>query len=308
MGYPAPLRPGDRVGIVSPAGPVDGERLRAGLALIRARGFEPVLGRHVHGRSKFFAGTDEERLADLTRLLRDPSIKAVFCARGGYGSQRLLPGLSRVIPHLTPKLFVGYSDITALHALFQKAGWVTWHGPMPGDWARLPDGGASLDALFAGLTGRLVGRLPSPHHRQPQTLVPGVARGRLVGGNLSLVAALLGTEYAVDMDGAILFLEDVGEAPYRIDRMLSSLQLAGHLNRVAGVVLGDFTDCAPPPGGAAVTVEDVLRSHFAQLGVPVLWQYPAGHGSVNMPLPLGLPVELDATRGAIRMLEVPVSV
>lgn len=307
MGQPAALRPGDRIGVVAPAGPVDGERLRLGLARIAARGYEVVVGRHVHGGSAFFAGTDAERLRDLVTMLKDPSIQAVFCARGGYGSQRLLPELSRIVPELTPKIFVGYSDITALHALFQKAGWVTWHGPMPGDWVRMPDGGLSVEMLFAALTGQVKERLPVPSYARPQTLVPGRARGRLVGGNLSLVAALLGTPYDVDTEGAILFLEDIGEAPYRIDRMLSSLQLAGKLHGVAGVILGQFTDCDPPPGAAAVTVGDVLRSHFAELGVPVLWRFPAGHGPVNIPLPLGLPVELDATEGEIRLLAAPVS-
>lgn len=308
MRQPAALRPGDRVGIVSPAGPVDRERLQAGISMIAARGYEVVVGEHVYRRDGLFAGTDQDRLSDLIRLLNDSSVKAVFCARGGYGSQRLLPELGRIVPGLRPKLFVGYSDITALHALFQRAGWVTWHGPMPGDWARLPDGGESVEALFSLLTGRVNEQLPLPRYARPETLVPGVARGRLVGGNLSLVAALLGTQYDVDTDGAVLFLEDVSEAPYRIDRMLSSLRLAGKLRAVAGVVLGQFTDCAPPPGGPAVTVDDVLRSHFANLGVPVLWRYPAGHGPVNMPLPLGLPVELDATRGAIRPLAPPVVV
>lgn len=307
---PPPLRSGDRIGIVAPAGPVDPEPLEAGINVIRRYGFEVIPAPHLYKRTGFFAGTDRERAADLLAMLEDPSIHAVLCARGGYGSQRLLPLLSGAIPTMAPKLFVGYSDITALHALLQRSGWITWHGPMPGEWSRLRDGGASVDALFAALTGRFgsEGEVPVTQFQGLKTLLDGLARGRLVGGNLSVVAALLGSEYEVQTEGAILFLEEVGEAPYRIDRMLSSLELAGKLQKVNGVLLGAFTGCEPAPGSPNVSAEQVLRSYFLPRGIPVLAGYPAGHGSWNMPLPLGCRVELDATNRRLRLLEPPVQI
>lgn len=303
---PMALLPKDRIGIIAPASPVDPERLRAGLQELERRGYEVVVGRHLFSRRSLFAGSDEERLADLRAMLEDPTVKAIFCARGGYGSQRLISGLRPVLDQIEPKIVVGYSDITALHSMFQRAGWITWHGPMPGDWVRMADGGFSVHALFALLRGEPMPHIPLPPGVKPRMLCPGRTRGRLVGGNLSLIAALLGTEHEIDTRGAILLLEEIGEAPYRVDRMLSSLRLAGKLDGLRGVILGDFTDCAPPPGGPQVYVEEVLQEHFGGLDVPVVMGFPSGHGRVNVPLPLGLEVELDADAGLVRLPIPPV--
>lgn len=308
QGLPPALRQGERIGIVAPASPVDPERLQAGIESLRKRGFVVEVGEHVFGSSTLFSGTDFERATDIIRMLQDPGIAAVFCARGGYGSQRLLPMIAQAIRRTQPKVLVGYSDITALHSMLQKAGWISWHGPMPGDWPRMTDNDFSVQLLFDLVSGKVSGELPTPAGSSPQAMHPGKATGPLVGGNLSLVAALLGTPYDVDTRGAILFLEDVGEAPYRIDRMLSSMHLAGKFDQVNGVLLGDFTDCHPTSAAPSVTVQDVLRSHFAHLGVPVLWNYPAGHGPVNIPLPIGHQVELDADRCCVRLMGTPVAV
>lgn len=303
---PPALAPGDTVGVVAPASPVDPQKLERGIQLLKNYGFRVKVGKHVLGRSSLFAATDRERAEDLCCMLESQEVKAIFCARGGYGSQRLLPLIASLAKKVQPKIFVGYSDITALHSLFQQYGWVTWHGPMPGDWVGMADHGFSVDALFAWLTGQANGHIALPVGTHPFAIRPGRATGRLVGGNLSLVAALQGTPYEVDTDDAILFIEDIGEAPYRVDRMLSSLHLAGKLDPLQGVVLGDFTDCNPQPGAPLVTVEEVLRSHFSEREIPVLMGFPSGHGKTNVPLPLGHEVELDADSGQIRVHSSPV--
>lgn len=304
---PRQLRVGDTVGIVAPSSPVDPARLERGIELLTARGYHVKVGRHVFGRSTLFAATDRDRAEDICRMLEDPSVAAIFCARGGYGSQRLLPMIASLVEQVEPKCLIGYSDITALHSLCQRAGWVTVHGPMPGDWVGQPDGGFSVNALFSLLSGSVQSAIPLPSDVRPEVVQPGRARGRLVGGNLSLIAALLGTPYEAQTADAILFLEDVGEAPYRVDRMLSSLQLAGKFRSIRGVILGDFTDCVPQQGAPPVAVEDVLRSHFGAMGVPVVMGYPAGHGRVNVPLPLGHEVELDADTGTVLLTTSPVA-
>lgn len=299
---PPAVRPGDTVGIVAPAGPVDPQRLEAGIARLRQKGYRVKMGRYVYKRDGFFAGTDRQRAEDLCRMLEDPAVGAVFCARGGYGSQRLLPLIAPLMQRFSPKSVIGYSDVTALHCLLLRAGWQSWHGPMAGDGQVQRDGGFSFDLLLALLAGETTVVIPLPPGARLETLHPGTARGPLVGGNLSLLAALLGSPYEVPTEGAILFLEDVGEAPYRIDRMLSSLSLAGKLAPLRGVILGEFTDCMPPPGAPPVTVDEVLSAHFAGLGIPVLKGFPAGHGRINVPLPLGCEVELDAGAGRITMV------
>lgn len=297
---PTRLVAGDVVGVVAPAGVVEETRLLAGVEAVRSLGLEVRLGASVRARDGFLAGTDDARLADFVGLWRDPSVRAIVCARGGYGSQRLVPRLAAELVG-RPKLIVGYSDVTAILSVLVTAGIVCVHGPMvANDLARGLDPGAKEH--FARL-------LFEPDYRWeavvPEPIRPGLARGRLVGGCLSVLAATLGTPWAVDTSGAVLFLEDVHERAYRLDRLLVHLRQAGALDDVAGVVLGTFEACKPFDG---VSPRDVLYDHFRDAPYPVAFGLRAGHlldeeDVRNWALPLGVEVELDADRGMLRALE-----
>jgi muramoyltetrapeptide carboxypeptidase len=293
------LRPGDRVGLIAPAGPPSPERFGQVELLFERQGLHVqwlpgCMARHpVHD---FLAGDDATRLADLHAAFADPSLQAVCCLRGGSGSARLLDRIDTALLRAHPKPFVGYSDITALHALRGRLGLVGFHAPMPASDLVLEGAEADADALFALLMQPLgAGHVFAPTLDAATWRVEGVARGRLLGGNLSIVASLLGTPWAWPVDGAVLFLEDVSEALYRVDRLLTHLRHAGVLARVNGFLLGSFTEDADPAA--------VLREHLGGLGKPVLAGWPAGHGRPHRALPLGAQVALDATAGTLTLDE-----
>jgi muramoyltetrapeptide carboxypeptidase len=294
------LNPGDLVAVVAPAGPALPEQL-AGLEALYARhGLRVRLYPGCHASTGYLAGPDALRLADLHAALADGEVAALHCLRGGYGAMRLLDAIDIDLVRRAGKLLVGYSDITALHALWCRAGLPSLHAPMPASDLIQPGRGDDEAALFALLrtglrAGDALAPLPALLLAPSDLHVPGRAQGLLVGGNLSLVAALLGTPWAWPAHGAILFLEDIHEEPYRVDRLLTQLRLAGVLDAAAGFVLGSFTEQAPPT--------DLLREMLAGLGKPLLAGWPAGHGTPNRPLPLGLHVVLDATAGRIEMAE-----
>ena len=251
-------------------------------------GWEPIVGEHVLERDGYLAGSDENRAADLNRFAADPSVDAIWCARGGYGAMRLLDRIDYDAWRRSPKTLIGYSDITALHAAIgPRAGLVTFHGPTAR--ARLTDfSEASLRASVAS-GGEPCGEAP-----RASVLHGGRARGRLVGGNLAIVAALLGSPYAPSFEGAILVLEDVNESIYRIDRMLTHLRLAGALDRLAGIAFGHFTDIPPEPSDEERPLLDVLREVARRCGVPCLANIPVGHVADQWTVPLGAFACLDA--------------
>jgi len=304
IGKPTRLRHGDVVGVVAPAGIVDAERLAAGVAVVEGWGLRVELGEAVGARAGYLAGDDASRRADLQRMLDDPRVRAVFCARGGYGSQRLVPDLDLAALLRHPKPVVGYSDATALLGALLRAGLLAVHGPMvAADLAR----GLSRRSL-----DHLRALLFDPDYRWeaevPVAIRPGRASGRLVGGCLSVLVTTLGTPWAPDTRGAILFLEDVNEVPYRIDRMLTHLRQAGCLDGVAGVVFGTMAACRSWDG---IAVADVVRACFADAPYPVGLGLPAGHdpaaaGVENLALPLGARVLLDTEAGRLIALEAAV--
>lgn len=274
-------------------------------------GLRVRLGRHVTARAGYLAGGDAERAADLMDMFRDPAVRAIFCVRGGYGSSRLLPEMDFAVIRENPKILVGFSDITSLLlALHTMAGLVTFHGPMlAGDpatgWTEFTEDWLRR-ALFAPMPLGLLTGLPGAP--PPVTIHGGRAGGALAGGNLSLVAASLGTPYQPDTRGKILFLEEVGEAPYRIDRMLTQLRNAGVFDGVAGILVGECVGCgtaaAPPDSGLEPPpVEAVLRDRLGGLGVPVLYGLAVGHGRHLATLPLGVRAVLDATAGFLAVTE-----
>ncbi len=280
------MRPGDRVGVAAPAGPVDEAELGPGLDLLRSLGLEVVPGGHLYDKKGYTAGRDRDRLADLHYMLAREDIRAVFFARGGYGSMRLLPGLDFVLAARHPKVVVGYSDITAiLLALHRRSDLVTFHGPVVKE---LPEkGGETLAGLFIEEAGGPLSRVVDLSQGGP-VLARGRASGRLLGGNLSMITHLSGTPFIPDLQGAVLFLEETGEPLYRVDRMITHLALSGALRGLAGLLVGDFTGCGQPD-----EVMDILMEHVAPLGIPVMAGFPVGHGRVNRLVPLGMEVTID---------------
>lgn len=289
---PQRLRPSDKISVVAPAGPFDRETFEAGLSILRER-YSPHFSDAIFAKHRYLAGSDDHRLADLTRALSDPETRAVFCVRGGYGVMRIL---ARIDPsRFPPKPVVGFSDITALHCLWQSRGRVSIHGPVITQLQRMPR--ASIESLYTLLES---GSAPVPLLGST-TVVPGVAEGPLLGGNLSVLTRLLGTPFLPDLHGAVLLLEDVGERPYRLDRMWTHLRLAGVFQKISGVVLGEFTGCDEPTGELNSTT--ILEELACQDGIPCAAGFPIGHGTLNDSVALGTKVRLDATARTLSFLE-----
>jgi muramoyltetrapeptide carboxypeptidase len=280
---------------------VDPARLARGVAVLQGMGLRVRLGGAIEQRSGYLAGSDAARLADLQGMFDDPTVRAVFCARGGYGSQRIVPDLDWSGLERAPKLVVGYSDATALLAAVVRVTGTAIHGPMVADDLARGLAPAALERLRRLLT--------DPDYRWhedlPVCVRPGCVEGPLIGGCLSVLAAMAGTPHAPDTRGAILFLEDVNEYAYRLDRLLLQLRQSGLLEGVSGIVFGTLDGCTPHDG---ITPLDVVRDHLTDSQVPVAYGLSAGHSSAtvevpNMALPLGVRVRLDATRGRLTALE-----
>ncbi len=312
---PPRLAPGRRVALVAPSGPVlERDELARAAELCRELGHEPVIGAHADRRYGYLAGKDAERLADLNAALRDPAIDAVWCIRGGYGLTRILDQVDLAAVERRPKAVLGFSDITALLlAVTSRAGVVSFHAPT----ARQPMTAFSrrhfAEVLWLGEPAGVLERVQPP----PEVLVPrsprivtlheGRAEGPLVGGNLSLLQCLIGTPWMPDLDGALLFLEDVGEDLYRVDRMLSHLRLAGLLDRIAGLIVGQFTDMKKGTSDGALGFDEVLEHYIRPLGIPAASGFPIGHVDEQWTLPIGVRGRLDAGAGEVEILEAAVS-
>jgi muramoyltetrapeptide carboxypeptidase len=283
--------------LVSPSGPTRAERVALGIAMLERWGLKVLPGPDVYARHWYLAGTDDVRLAGFNAALRDPQVRAVVCTRGGYGAQRIVDGLDLDAVRTDPKLVVGFSDITALQlALWRGARLATVHGPGAA-WVedRTPE--ASAESLRGALMDVEPVTLDANGDTETGPVrTTGTARGTLLGGNLCLMAASLGTQDFPDLTGAILLLEEVDEPPYKVDRMLTQLRRAGVLDTVAGIALGQFTRCSDD---WPVTVADVLAERLGDLGVPVLGGLPVGHGYGQLTVPLGVPATLDVAAGTL---------
>jgi muramoyltetrapeptide carboxypeptidase len=281
---PARLKKGDRIGILAPAGPVLQEEIQPGLDFLESCGFEPVCAPHLFDRKGYLAGEDEARLKDLHAMFRDKKIKAVLCARGGYGAHRTLQNLDYPLVSRNPKVFVGYSDITALlFALFKKSGIITIHGPVLRDL--LKGDGRNANLLMALMTSE---KLITINFPSGTAVKKGRAEGVVLGGNLSLICHLIGTPFLPSFKGRLLFLEERGEPLYRIDRMLTHLLLSGELEKCAGLMVGTFEECEDP-----VSVIDLVKERCSKLRMPILAGFPVGHGVDNVPVPIGARAVLD---------------
>ncbi len=310
---PPRLVPGNRIALVAPAGPVlERDDLTRAQELCRALDYEPVLGQNAYKRYGYLAGTDDERLSDLNAAFQDPAIDAVWCIRGGYGSLRLLDRVDFAAIARRPKALIGFSDITTLlNAVTRCTGVVTFHGPvaraaMPGfsrrHFSRVltsPQPAARLDRVDSPE------QVPDPQGRIV-TLTGGTAEGPLIGGNLTLLHCLVGTPYFPEFDGALLFLEDVGEDLYRVDRILAHFRTLGILRQLAGAIIGRFTRMDRATSDGALGFDEVLATYFGPLGIAVAYGFPIGHIEAQWTLPLGVRARLDADAGELELLEAAV--
>ena len=307
---PMPIRKGDTVGLVSPSSASDDSfSLQLAREAMEALGFKVKAGAHFAARRGHLAGTDAERAGDLTAMFADREVKAIVCTRGGSGAARLLPLLDYGAIRRNPKALLGYSDITALHCAIQaKTGLVSFHGQIgSGSWNKF-----NVDQFQRVFFDRELveyrnkveaGDELVPRRNRTITIRGGKARGELVGGNLTVLTALAGSPYLPDFTGKILFLEDVSEAPYRVDRMFSTLKLMGALDKIAGFAFGECTDCNPGDGYGSLTLEQILDDYIRPLGIPAYRGAMIGHIREQFIVPVGGKAELDADAGTFRLLE-----
>ena len=312
---PKRLRPGMSVGLVTPASNVpEDQELHAAMDLVRSLGFSAEPAVNLFSRTQYLAGTDQQRADDLNAMFADTDIDAIFCVRGGYGSGRLLRYLDYDMIAANPKVIMGYSDITSiLNAIYLRTGLVTFHGPIAGGNFSNYTYEQYKKVLIEPAQIARIGEPPEFETRpgvvdwknRLTTIVSGVAEGHLVGGNLSLMVTLLGTPFEPQFEGAILFLEDVDEPPYSVDRMLTHLWMAGKLEQVAGIVLGKFTDGGHDSN--TFSMEEVLRDRLGPLGIPALRGAMIGHIEDKTVVPLGVQARLDVDAGSLTLLEAATS-
>ena len=295
---PPALRPGDTVGIVAPASNVKPSELQAGCEALRRAGYKPFYLDSILDRDLYFAGTVARRIRELEQMFESEEVRAVICARGGYGANYLLKELDPARIIRNPKIFVGYSDLTALLTHFVDSGLVTFHGPMVAkDWSH--QNGVNLESWLAALTQESSWEVPLDEH--VIALIEGEAEGILYGGCLSLLVASLATPFEIQTDGTILFLEDVAAKPYQIDRMLMQLKVAGKLDKVRGLIFGEMLDCMQAPK-QDYTLPEVITRIVGDLGIPVVYGLKSGHvTSNNITLPLGVKVKLQGAKEKVNI-------
>ena len=284
---PPRLKPGDTIGIVAPAGPFDPEKFIKGKSVLESMGFQTFFDDDIFQKHGFLAGTDIHRADQVNRLFAEPTVQAIFCARGGYGSMRILSLLDFETIQTHPKIFLGFSDISALlSVLYDRCGLVTFHGPVVTTLANATE--KTLTALQTALTS------PAALEITPENgtvIKQGVCSGLMAGGNLTTLCHLVGTSYAPNLKGKILLLEDVGEMPYRIDRMLTQMKLTGCFNEIAGLILGAFKEC-----GHLNEIIDIFNNIFEDADIPILTGFDMGHGEHNLTIPMGLGATLDTDK------------
>lgn len=312
---PASLRKGSTIAVTAPASGVNRAELESGLSFLRAQGFNLVLGRHVGSTVNYLSASDKVRAEEFNEFVRRPDIDAIICARGGYGVTRILPDIDYSAIRANPKVIMGYSDITALLvAIYERSRIVTYHGPVCSSSFDETTKSSFLHVTVDNsLNDNLDGAKSVMYSSDDlEVLHSGTAEARLVGGNLATICSTLGTPFEIDTRGAILFLEDIAEEPYRIDRMLTQLWLSGKFDEVRGVVLGVFKSCeglrrAPNTPTMSPSLKQVFRSRFASMNVPVLSGLPFGHIRSKLTLPIGVRAKMDCSTKTFSLLEASVA-
>jgi muramoyltetrapeptide carboxypeptidase len=312
---PPALKTGDTIALVAPAGPIKVPALHEYAESLEKAGYHVLIPKGIERKSGYLAGSDKERADELNAAIRDPKVRAIFACQGGYGLTRIVDEIDYDALRKDPKIITGFSDLTALHlAIARRARVVSFHSPMPlaSLWKKDSEHAFAntsferaifADRYQAGSEGFTID-IPADGPK-PTMVVGGKARGRLAGGNLTLLCSTMGTPFAIEPKGKILVIEDVHEAPYRIDRSLSQLRLAGVLDGIVGVVAGDFSSSDPKD---VIEFDRILREYFSPLKKPAVIHFPVGHIAHNATLPMGAMVELDGDAGSLRVLENPVIV
>lgn len=307
MIQPKKLQFGDTLGIIGPSGAVrTAGAVERAAQYAQSLGFKVKIGASANAKYGYLSGTDALRAQDVNAMFADPQIDAIICTRGGYGTMRMLDLLDYDLIRRNPKIFVGFSDITAMHIAFQKhCDLITFHGSMATMWSEELTQDFMRDSLFSAIMNPApMGELINAPGYAPRTTVnPGIAEGELVGGNLSLIAGTIGTPYEIDTKDRILFIEEVGERTYCVDRMLTQLRLAGKFRDCAGIVFGDFNNCPVEYPDFGLTLEEVIRDCVAPCGKPIFTGLQAGHVTPKLTLPLGARVRMDADRCTLTVLE-----
>lgn len=297
---PPRLKAGDTVGLINPASIINPEDIESVRQTLTALGLNVKLGKHLLDRYGYLAGQDRDRAADVNAMFADPSVQAILTMRGGWGCNRILPLLDYDSIRRHPKILIGFSDITSLLlAIYAKSGLIAFHGPVGlSNWNEF-----SVDYMQRILLNGEAVTMQNPLAMPIETIHPGKARGKLVGGNLSVLAAMVGSPYLPDWKNSILFLEEIGEEVYRVDRMLTQLKLAGILPQISGFVFGQCSKCDPEKPDESLTLMQVLRDHLVPLKIPAWYGSMIGHIRDKFTLPIGVNVEIDASAGTLKMLE-----
>jgi muramoyltetrapeptide carboxypeptidase len=306
---PKRLSKGDTIGVISPASsPDESIRIETGVRYLEKQGFRVKVAKNVGKNHGYLAGTDDERLEDLHSMFKDKNVKAIFCIRGGYGAFRFIDKIDYKLIRQNPKIFAGYSEITALQtAIFQKTGLVTFGGPMVAVdfWNEV---NSYTEEMFwkVTTTNKKLGRidLPDEYSDSLPNLNRGLASGRILGGNLAVFTALVGTEYFPSLKDRILMLEDINEKPYKVDRLLNQLRLAKVFKQVNGIILGRFVECyEPDPNTKTLSLGEVIDHYIRELKIPVIYTFPHGHIKEFVTIPFGITVKMNATKGFVEYTE-----
>ena len=291
MIIPPYLKSSDRIRIVSPAGKINKNKVLPGIELLKNEGFEIIPGDHVSGSHYQFSGTDEERLLDFQTALDDEKCKAIICSRGGYGTVRIADKLDFESFQKNPKWLVGFSDITVLHCMLQKLNISSIHGAMPGFFLKNEESTESYQALMQALNGKKQSFEVEPHHLNRI----GKCTGQLIGGNLSILYSLLGTPFEPETKGKVLFIEDLSEYLYHLDRIMHSFKLAGKLSQLNGLIVGGFSEMKDNDSKFGQSVEEIISDITKEYEFPVCFNFPAGHIARNLPLVIGAEYELTVS-------------
>jgi muramoyltetrapeptide carboxypeptidase len=298
---PKPLKTGDKIALIGPSSPVSKDRIEPSIKSMEELGLEVVLGESVRGKHGFLSGSDELRAHDINTMFKDKSIKGIFSIRGGYGSGRLLDMLDYEMIKKNPKIFAGYSDVTALHNVFiEKCSLITFHTPMASTEFYKGVDDYTINYFRKNIfSDEPLGIIENPSDQEMKILVNGEATGKLVGGNLSVIASTMGTTYELNTKGKILFLEDVDESPYKIDRMLLQLKQCGKFQDAAGIILGAWTNCEPKEPKKSLSLMEIFEELIAPENKPTIFNLACGHCLPTMSIPLGAKVKIDTANKEI---------